>query len=155
RARRGAAREPQHGHRRIRAPRSRRLLRHDQRAFRDARRLMRWQFSMRHRISAGVIVDVDDRILLVRHVRPGIYDFWVAPGGGVEGTEDLRAAIRREAHEECGLEVEPMQIAYVEDLWAEEMRICKLWFIGRITGGALTSQASGAAAEHIVDARFV
>jgi len=116
---------------------------------------MRWQFSMRHRISAGVIVDVDDRILLVRHVRPGIYDFWVAPGGGVEGTEDLRAAIRREAHEECGLEVEPMQIAYVEDLWAEEMRICKLWFIGRITGGALTSQASGAAAEHIVDARFV
>ena len=52
---------------------------------------------MRHRISAGVIVDVDDRILLVRHLKPTVYDFWVPPGGGVEGTEDLRATVQREA----------------------------------------------------------
>jgi len=110
---------------------------------------------VRHRISAGVIVDVDDRILLVRHLKPSVYDFWVAPGGGAEGAEDLRATVQREAREECGLEVEPLQIAYVEDLWTPEMRICKVWFIGRVTGGELTSTASGAAAEHIVDAQFV
>ena len=66
---------------------------------------------MRHRISAGVIVDVDDRILLVRHLKPTVDDFWVAPGGGVEGTEDLRATVQRETREECGLEVESLQIA--------------------------------------------
>jgi ADP-ribose pyrophosphatase YjhB (NUDIX family) len=110
---------------------------------------------MRHRISAGVIVDVEDRILLVRHLRPSVYDFWVAPGGGVEGTEDLRAAVQREACEECGVEVEPLQIAYVEDLWTSEMRICKVWFIGRVTGGELKVTGPDAAAEHIVDARFV
>lgn len=110
---------------------------------------------MRHRISAGVIVDVEDRILLVRHLKPAAYDFWVAPGGGVEGTEDLRTAVRREAREECGIEVEPLQIAYVEDLWNQEMRICKGWFIGRWIGGELTSSAPGAAAEHIVDAQFI
>jgi len=51
--------------------------------------------------------------------------------------------------------IEPLQIAYVEDLWNPEMRICKLWFTGRIIGGELTSLASGSAAENIVDARFV
>jgi 8-oxo-dGTP diphosphatase len=110
---------------------------------------------MRHRISAGVLVDVADRILLVRCTKPDAYDFWVAPGGGVAGNEDLRAAIRREAREECGLEIEPLQIAYVEDLWNPEMRICKIWFTGRVVGGELTSSAPGASAEHIVDARFV
>jgi 8-oxo-dGTP diphosphatase len=110
---------------------------------------------MRHRISAGVIVDVEGRILLVRHLRPTVYDFWVAPGGGVEGTEDLRATVQRETREECGLEVEPLQIAYVEDLWTPEIRICKVWFIGRVIRGELTSTASGAAAEHIVDAKFI
>jgi ADP-ribose pyrophosphatase YjhB (NUDIX family) len=60
---------------------------------------------MRQRLSAGVIVEHNDRILLVRHVRPGIYDFWVAPGGGVQGTETLSAAAEREACEESGLTV--------------------------------------------------
>ena len=110
---------------------------------------------MRHRISAGVLVEVAERILLVRCTKPGVYDFWVAPGGGVDGREDLRAAITREAREECGLEIEPLQIAYVEDLWNPKMRICKLWFTGRIAGGELTSSASGSVAENIVDARFV
>jgi len=110
---------------------------------------------MRHRISAGVIVDVEDRVLLVHHQKAGTYDFWVAPGGGADGTEDLRATVQRETREECGLEVEAGQIAYVEDLWTPDMRICKVWFIGGLKGGELTSSASGAAAEHIVDARFI
>jgi 8-oxo-dGTP diphosphatase len=37
---------------------------------------------MKHRIAAGVIVENDNRILLVRHTKHGVYDFWVAPGGG-------------------------------------------------------------------------
>jgi 8-oxo-dGTP diphosphatase len=110
---------------------------------------------MKHRISAGVLVDVADRILLVRCTKPGAYDFWVAPGGGVDGPEDLRATIRREAREECGLEIEAVEIAYVEDLWTPDTRICKLWFTGNVVGGTLTRSASGAAAEHIVDARFL
>jgi 8-oxo-dGTP diphosphatase len=110
---------------------------------------------MKHRISTGVLVEDSNRILLVRCVRPGVYDFWVAPGGGVDGTEDLRAAVQREAREECGLAIEPLQIAYVEDLWNADMRICKIWFTGRVIGGELTNSAPGASAEHIVDARFV
>lgn len=68
---------------------------------------------LQHRIAAGVLLEHEGRILLMRHRREGVYDFWVAPGGGVEGLEDLRAAARREVKEECGLDVEPTRIAYV------------------------------------------
>ena len=40
------------------------------------------------------------------------YDFWVAPGGGAEGTEDLLATAKREVFEESGLHVEPLQLEY-------------------------------------------
>jgi 8-oxo-dGTP diphosphatase len=110
---------------------------------------------MKHRISAGVLVSQGERILLVRHVLPGKYDFWVAPGGGVEGREDLRDAARREAREECGLEVEPGPLAYVEELVDSKMRICKMWFAARLLSGSLTTTHSEAVREHIVEAAFL
>jgi len=48
---------------------------------------------MKHRISVGVIVEQAERLLLVRHLKPGAYDFWVPPGGGVQGTEIGRAHV--------------------------------------------------------------
>ena len=48
--------------------------------------------STNHTISAGALVCHDDRLLLVRHVRPGRYDFRVPPGGQVEATESLEDA---------------------------------------------------------------
>jgi hypothetical protein len=45
---------------------------------------------MQQRMSAGaIVVDVHERVLLVRHRRPGRYDIWVAPGGGVQGRKLL------------------------------------------------------------------
>lgn len=110
---------------------------------------------MRHRIAAGVLVEQAGRILLVRHRKPGVYDFWVAPGGGVEGTEDLRDAARREVREECGLIVEPLEIAYVEELIMGDCRECKLWFTGRLIGGELNTSSAAASEEQIVDAAFL
>ena len=110
---------------------------------------------MRHRIAAGVIVESEGRILLVRHHKPGAYDFWVAPGGGVEGDEDLRAAARREVFEECGLHVEPLNIAYVEEFASPHTRECKIWFTGRLVGGRLDSSAAEAVREHIVEAAWL
>ena len=81
---------------------------------------------MKHRIAAGIIVEHEGRILVVRHRKPGAYDFWVAPGGGAEGAEDLLATARREVFEECGLHVEPLQIAYIEELLNPQTRECKV-----------------------------
>jgi 8-oxo-dGTP diphosphatase len=110
---------------------------------------------MKHRIAAGVIVEEEGRILLVRHTKPGVYDFWVAPGGGAEGTEDLLAAAKREVFEECGLHVEPLQLAYIEELSKPHTRECKVWFTGRVIGGNINASSSEAAQEHIAEAAWL
>ena len=110
---------------------------------------------MKHRIAAGVIVENEGRILLVHHAEPGVYDFWVAPGGGAEGTEDLFAAAKREVFEECGLRVEPLQVAYIEEFSNTHTRECKVWFTGRLVGGSINTSGSEAAREHITEAAWL
>ena len=59
---------------------------------------------VRHAARA-VVLDPDDRILLVRWVNEdnGV-DVWLTPGGGIDEGEDEAAALRRELREETGLE---------------------------------------------------
>ena len=62
------------------------------------------------KVAAGVIVTLDDEVVLLkRGIEPGIGK-WVFPGGYVDRGEPVEAAAAREAMEEVGLEVD------VEDL---------------------------------------
>ena len=110
---------------------------------------------MNHRIAAGVIVEDDGCILLVRHRKIGVYDFWVAPGGGANDGENLLDAAQREVFEECGLQVEPLQVAYIEEFFNPHTRECKVWFTGRLIGGILNTSAAEAMREHIVEAAWL
>ena len=110
---------------------------------------------MDHRISAGALVVNDDTILLVRHYKPNSYDFWVAPGGGVMATEDIYTAAKREAFEETGLSIEPLRLAYIEELFTPQTRHCKFWLFSKLLGGELSTEALEAKKEYIVDAQFI
>jgi len=110
---------------------------------------------MLHRISAGAIVEHDDRVLLVRHNRPGHYDFWVCPGGGVRGDESLDQAAVREVREETGLEVRISKLLYVEELISPECRYVKFWFAGQLIGGEPSAAHPEAIAEYITQACWV
>ncbi|MFJ1858919.1 NUDIX domain-containing protein [Streptomyces anulatus] len=55
---------------------------------------------MMERVRA-VLVTADDTMLVIRRTRPGIPEYWVLPGGGVEPSDESReAALHREIHEE-------------------------------------------------------
>ena len=109
----------------------------------------------RHRIGAGVLAQRDGRLLMVHCVRPGAYDFWVAPGGGAQDLEDLEATARREAREECGLDVRIGRLAYVEEFHSPVTRYCKLWFTGEAETGTPDVGGVHAASEWVVEARFL
>ena len=53
----------------------------------------------------ALLVDPDERLLLVRFVHPGTgEEFWATPGGGVDPGEDVESGLRRELREETGLD---------------------------------------------------
>lgn len=110
---------------------------------------------MNHRLSAGLLIEHDEHLLMVRHVLPGRYDFWVAPGGGVQGLESLTQAAEREVREETGLTAVAGPLAYIEEFHQPGLRHCKFWFIGRVTGGQLSADAPEARAEHIREAAWL
>jgi 8-oxo-dGTP diphosphatase len=110
---------------------------------------------MNHRISAGALIVHDDRILLVRHQKPSEYDFWVAPGGGVIGTETLAEAAQREVREETGLEVVLDKLVYVEEFHSPDTRHCKFWFCASVAVGDISTASREAKAEFIVEAAWL
>lgn len=109
---------------------------------------------MSHRISAGAIVEREERLLLVHHKKAGHYDFWVSPGGGVKGEESLHEAAVREVREEAGLNISASRLLYIEEFFNPECRYLKFWFAGHYVGGEIDINHPEARAEHIVDAAW-
>ena len=54
----------------------------------------------------AVIVDEDGRVLLTRRSIQPFRNLWVMPGGKIDLGEPILEALKREVHEEVGLEVE-------------------------------------------------
>ncbi len=73
---------------------------------------------MKHRsprLATRAIIVEDGRLLLVNAYPGNRSDLWGAPGGGVEPGFSLPENLRREVHEECGLEVEVGALALVNE----------------------------------------
>jgi len=110
---------------------------------------------MKHRIGAGGLVVRDGRLLLVRHFEPGKLDFWVPPGGGVEGSEGALRGAEREVFEETGLKVRAERLAYIQELAAADYYLCKFWVVC-VDDGAPLSLANRMPDERtsLVEAKF-
>ncbi|MFD5750575.1 NUDIX hydrolase [Streptomyces sp. NPDC127033] len=78
------------------------------------------------KVARVVLLDPDDRILLLHGYEPGHPDqqWWFTPGGGLEGGESREAAALRELAEETGI----TQVELGPVLWR---RVCSFPFDGR------------------------
>ena len=86
-------------------------------------------FEGRLRVRVGALVIRADAILLVQHT--GLWDdrpFWTPPGGGVEFGESLPEALKREAAEETGLDVEVGPLRYALDFVRPPLHAVSFYF---------------------------
>ncbi len=65
----------------------------------------------------ALVVDAEERVLLLRFENPVTHEvWWATPGGGVEGDESDEVTLRRELLEECGLSVvDPGPVVWVRE----------------------------------------
>jgi ADP-ribose pyrophosphatase len=83
----------------------------------------------------AIIVDKDDRVLMVRQHHEG-RDLWMVPGGGIEEGENSREAVVREVREETGLEVKAGKLIWhVEQVCEKKGQRFVDFFLCSHTGG--------------------
>lgn len=89
---------------------------------------------MQNRNRTGVLLFREGKILLVKHEQNG-FVWWVPPGGGIEGSEDLFSAGKREVWEETNLDIKPGRVVYLRQYIANENHV-EVFILGEITGGS-------------------
>ena len=87
----------------------------------------------------AVILDSQRGVVLVRRAHPPFQGGWALPGGFVEVGETTAAACVREAREETGLEVEPIELLGVYSEPGRDPRghTVSAVYLCRVTGGEL------------------
>jgi 8-oxo-dGTP diphosphatase len=109
---------------------------------------------MRYGISAAALIVRDQRVLLVNHQAAGQYDFWLPPGGRLEGAESIFECAGRETLEETGLTVQPERILYIQEFAKPGYHFCKFFILCSAFSGTLTLDLRAPNEGFLVAARF-
>ena len=107
------------------------------------------------RVGVGAVILDGERVLLIQRGGTTLSGKWSIPGGLVELGETTRDAVRREIAEECGLEIELVDVCGVLDRVVRDTagRVRYHWvlvdFLAVVRGGTLC------AGDDAADARWV
>lgn len=78
-----------------------------------------------------------NKLVLVKHESSlnGVY--YLLPGGGLEREESITECVKREVHEECGLNVDVGDLYFVKDVYSDQDHTLDLMFLCELRGGKL------------------
>ena len=109
---------------------------------------------MRYGISTAALIIQQRELLLVNHKKIGQYDFWVPPGGKLQGGESIFDCARRETMEETGLSVALDRIIYIIEYAEPGYHFCKFFIRCKTFSGNLTIANRDQDETFLVNARF-
>jgi len=98
-------------------------------------------------VAVGVVMDASGNVLICQRP-PGkhLAGLWEFPGGKVEQGEDVRQALRRELHEEVGLDVEPGRpLIRLHHRYTEHDVCLDVWRLDRFDGVAYDKEGQNLA----------
>ena len=91
------------------------------------------------RLAVRALIVHQNRLLIVNAWPEGKSDLWCAPGGGVERGQSLPDNLKREIHEECGLQIavgDPCLVNEFHDPSGSFHQV-DIYFHATITGGEI------------------
>jgi 8-oxo-dGTP diphosphatase len=97
-----------------------------------------WMYFADPKVAAGILIENDGKVLLVRRVNDPFKGFWTLPAGFVDADEDPARAAERECLEETGLTVQATAILDIR--WGREHPRGAdfiIFYRGQVTGGQL------------------
>ncbi len=110
-------------------------------------------------LAVGAVVVDEGRVLLVRRGAEPLKGHWTIPGGVLELGESLAQGVAREAREETGLDVKPLELLELIDrIHREGERIQFHYviadFLCRVTGGVLKAGSDAVAVRWVERAEW-
>jgi len=110
-------------------------------------------------VGVGAVIVDDARVLLVRRGTEPLKGEWSLPGGVLELGESLQAGVVREAQEETGLTVEPLELVELLDRIhrvGERVRYHYVIadYLCRVTGGELKAASDANAVRWVERAEW-
>ena len=109
---------------------------------------------MRYGISAAALIAHQQQLLLVNHREHRRYDFWVPPGGKLQGNESIFDCAQRETMEETGLFVKLDRIIYIVEYTQPDYHFCKFFIRCKQFDGTLTLANKEPGETFLANARF-
>lgn len=109
---------------------------------------------MRYGISAAALIVQNEQLLLVNHRFDEQHDFWIPPGGKLEGEESIFDCAKREVYEETGLDVTLDRILYIQEFVQSDYHFCKFFILASSVRGKLTLDHLTEDEDFLKEARF-
>jgi ADP-ribose pyrophosphatase YjhB (NUDIX family) len=86
------------------------------------------------RTARAILVDGNDRLVLIKRTKQGQEPYWTAPGGGVEdGDRSVAAALHRELAEELGAEAAGASQVFLFSSPSDSGVAIQHFFVARLT----------------------
>jgi len=122
------------------------------------RKLQR-EFPLAPLVGVGAVIVEHGRVLLVRRGSEPLKGHWTLPGGVLEVGETLAAGVAREAREETGLEVEPLELVEILDRIHRKCERVRYHYViadylCRVTGGELCAASDADAVRWVERAEW-